>query len=61
MNRQEDEIVPCFKVRKCEDQRKLQEEIGDCNTLCKLWLRANHQLNLCPGLQPAMPEIVMLF
>ena len=48
MNRQEDETVSCFKVRKHEDQRKLREEIGDCNTLCKLWAQGQSPVKFVP-------------
>lgn len=36
-----------FKARKCEDQRKLQE-IGDCNTLCKLWAQGQSPVKFVP-------------
>lgn len=32
----------------CEDQRKLQEEIGDCNTLCKLWAQGQSPVKFVP-------------
>lgn len=48
MNRQEDETVSCFKVRKREDQRKLWEEIGDCNTLGKLWAEGQCPVKFVP-------------
>lgn len=48
MNRQEEKTVSYFKARKSEDQSKLQEETGDCNTLCKLWAQGQSPVQFVP-------------
>lgn len=48
MNRQENDTASFFKLRKYEDQRKLGEEIGDRNTLCKLWAQGQSPVKSVP-------------